>query len=120
MLRSMMLAAAVVVAVAPVLAQTPSAPPAFTPRDETPEMWPAGEGRDDTFYMCTACHASGIIIRLGQTREGWNELIDQMVARHNMAPVDDDMRKVLVEYLAGAFPPRAPAAQGGWRNPFAP
>ena len=28
--------------------------PAFTPRDETPEEFTAGAGRDETFYTCTA------------------------------------------------------------------
>ena len=35
---------------APAIAQT------FTPGDESPEDFPAGAGRDETFYACTACH----------------------------------------------------------------
>lgn len=90
----------------------------FTPREESPEQWPAGQGRDETFHMCTACHATGIITRAGQTREGWDDLVSQMVTRHNMADPDADFRRLLVDYLAKAFPPAA--SQGGWRNPFAP
>lgn len=108
--------AAVCLAATPASAQNPAA---FTPREETPDVWPAGAGRDETFYMCTACHATGIITRLGQSRQGWSEVIDQMVQRHNMAPVNEEDRRVLLDYLAANFPPRA-NPQGGWRNPFAP
>ena len=44
--------------VAPAIAQT-----AFTPRDESPEEFPAGSGRDETFYACTACHNFKLVAR---------------------------------------------------------
>ncbi len=115
-MKAIMLALALCAgAAAPSLAQVQG----FTPREESPEQWPAGEGRDETFYMCTACHATGIITRAGQTREGWDDLVTQMVTRHNMADPDADFRKLMVDYLARAFP-RDATPQGGWRNPFAP
>lgn len=95
-------------------------PPAFQPQAETPEAWPAGEGRDETFYTCTACHATGLITRIGQTREQWNSVVDLMVAKHGMAAPEPADRAMIVNYLARAFPPRAPAQGSGWRNPFQP
>ena len=44
--------AALLLAAASALAQSP----AFTPSDEKPEDYPPGAGRDDTFYACTPCH----------------------------------------------------------------
>ena len=43
-------AAATLAIAAPAVAQS------YTPRDESPEEFAAGAGRDETFYACTACH----------------------------------------------------------------
>ena len=40
----------------------------FVPRDENPEDYPAGAGRDDTFYSCTACHGFKLIAQQGMSR----------------------------------------------------
>src|SRR4029079_13744516 len=37
----------------------------FTPRDESPEEFPAGAGREETFYACTACHGFKLISQQG-------------------------------------------------------
>jgi len=37
----------------------------FVPRDENPEDFPAGAGRDDTFFACTACHGFKLIAQQG-------------------------------------------------------
>ena len=54
----------------------------------------------------------------GLTRSGWEDSVNLMVRRHNMPPLDDKDRKVVLDYLSVAYPPRAPAARGGWQNPF--
>ncbi len=41
---------------------------AFTPTDENPEEFPAGAGRDETFYACTACHNFKLVAAQGMTR----------------------------------------------------
>ena len=41
--------------------------PQFTPRDENPEDFPAGPGRDDTFYACTGCHGFKLVAQQGMT-----------------------------------------------------
>lgn len=91
--------------------------PAFTPRDETPEEFAAGAGRDETFYSCTACHNFKLVAQQGMNRRQWDDTIMLMTQRHGMPPLDDKDREVVLNYLEAAYPPRAPAG-GGWQNPF--
>jgi hypothetical protein len=90
----------------------------FTPRDETPEQFAAGPGRDETFYACTACHNFKLVAAQGLSRAGWEDSINLMIRRHNMPPLDAKDREVVLGYLEAAYPPRAPAARPGWQNPF--
>src|SRR5205807_604880 len=90
---------------------------AFTPRDENPEDFPAGAGRDETFYACTACHGFKLVAQQGLSRAGWEDSINLMIRRHNMPPLDAKDRDVVLGYLAATYPPRAPASRN-WQNPF--
>jgi mono/diheme cytochrome c family protein len=99
---------------APAMAQS-----TFAPSDETPEDFPAAAGRDETFYACTACHGFKLVAQQGMTRAQWDDSINLMIRRHNMPPPDDKDRAVLLNYLETTYPPRQPAARGGWQNPFA-
>ena len=92
----------------------------FVPRDENPEDYPAGPGRDDTFYACTACHGFKLIAQQGMSRRQWEESIELMVRRHNMPPLSDKDQKTVLDYLEATYPPRPPAAGRGWQNPFSP
>src|SRR5688572_632408 len=94
--------------------------PQFMPREENPEDFPAGAGRDDTFYACTACHNFKLVAAQGMTRRQWEDSITWMIERHNMPPLPEKEQKVVLDYLETTFPPRAPAGRGGWQNPFAP
>ena len=114
MLRALGMALAALLWMTPAIAQT-----AFTPRDEGPEEFAAGAGRDETFYACTACHGFKLVAQQGLTRAQWEDSINLMIRRHNMPPLDDKDRAVVLGYLEAAYPPRAPAARGGWQNPFA-
>jgi mono/diheme cytochrome c family protein len=91
--------------------------PAFTPRDETPEEFTAGAGRDETFYSCTACHNFKLVAQQGMNRRQWDEILNLMTEKHGMPPLDDKDRDVVLNYLESAYPPRAPAGRG-WQNPF--
>ena len=95
------------------LAQTAT----FTPSDETPQDFPAGAGRDETFYTCTACHNFKLVAAQGMNRAQWDDSISLMVRKHNMPAPETKDREVLLNYLEAAYPPRAPA-RGGWQNPF--
>jgi len=94
------------------LAQTPT----FTPRDENPEDYPAGAGRDDTFYACTPCHGFRIVAQQGQSRRQWEDTLAWMTEKHKMPPLDAKLRKTVLDYLEAAYPPRT--APRGFQNPF--
>lgn len=100
--------------VAPAAAQT-----SFTPRDESPDEFVAGKGRDETFYACTACHGFKLVAQQGLSRAGWEDSLNLMVRRHNMPPLGPAERETVLNYLEAAYPPRAPAGRGGFQNPFA-
>ncbi len=84
---------------------------------EHPEDIPEGEGRDETFYLCSACHSFTLVARQGMSRGMWDELLDWMVERHGMPELEDWERALILDYLAATYPPK-PAT--GWVNPFAP
>lgn len=90
---------------------------AFMPRDEKPEDFPAGAGRDESFYACTACHGFKLVAQQGMTRQQWEDSVDLMTERHNMPSLEGNERKIVLDYLASTFSPRA-SGQGGWQNPF--
>jgi hypothetical protein len=94
------------------LAQAPA------PSEETPEMFPAGPNRDDAFYACIACHNFKLVAAQGMSRDKWNETLDWMVSKHNMPKLAEEEREKVLDYLSASFPTRAPAQQGGWKNPF--
>ena len=86
-------------------------------QDDGPEAMPAGPHRDETFYFCTSCHGAQLIIRQGMSRERWDETLHWMTEKQAMPALEGEDRRLILDYLAMAFPPKAPA---GWQNPFAP
>ena len=94
--------------------------PAFVPRDESPEDFAPGPGREEAFYACTACHNFKLVAAQGLSRERWDDTLTFMTTRHNMPALAGDERRLVLDYLETAYPPRAPAGRGGWQNPFAP
>jgi mono/diheme cytochrome c family protein len=91
----------------------------FTPRDEAPEELPAGAGRDETFYACTACHGFRLVAQQAMNRRQWSDSLDWMTEKHGMPKLEGDERKLILDYLETAYPPRAPG-RGGSPNPFLP
>jgi cytochrome c5 len=112
--------APVAVAAAPATAPAPANAPApqANPDNEDPSALPAGAAQEVTFYTCTACHSTALITRSGLARPAWDELMDWMVARHGMTPLEPDRRVEIVDYLAEHFPPRR-RQPAGRVNPFA-
>jgi len=106
---------AVVILVAALLAP-PAKAQNFTPRDESPADYPAGAGRDQTFYTCTPCHGFKIVAQQGQSRRQWEETLDFMTQRHSMPKIDGNDRRIVLDYLEATFPQRR--APGGFQNPF--
>jgi mono/diheme cytochrome c family protein len=94
MVRLAWLAVAGVLLITPAIAQT-----TFTPREESPEEFSPGAGRDETFYACTACHGFRLVAQQGMTRAQWEDSINLMIRRHNMPPLDDKDREKLLTYI---------------------
>lgn len=84
---------------------------------ETPDVLPEGEDREEVFALCTACHSSAVVRRTRLSRERWDELMDWMVDRHGMNPMDGEQRTRVVDYLAKNFAPQRGGSRGA--NPFA-
>ncbi|MBM3527793.1 MAG: hypothetical protein FJX62_06855 [Alphaproteobacteria bacterium] len=90
----------------------------FVPKDENPEDFPAGSGRDDTFYACTACHGFKLVAQQGMNRRQWEESIRLMVDKHGMPELPAKEMRVVLDYLEATYPPRAQEPGRGWQNPF--
>jgi hypothetical protein len=80
-------------------------------------MYPDGPNREDTFYVCIACHSFQIVAQPGLSRQRWDEVLTWMTERHKMPDVEGEDRDKMLDYLTSAFPERR---QRGWKNPFAP
>ena len=93
------------------------APQTFTPRDETPEEFPAGPGRDETFYACTACHGFKLVAQQGLNRRQWDESLTWMTEKHGMPKLEGEDRKVVLDYLEQTYPPST-GTGGSYQNPF--
>ena len=85
---------------------------------EDPSVLPEGEGRDEVFYGCTACHDSALIRRTRVSRSAWDGLMDWMVEKHGMTPLEGDDRRLVVDYLARHFGPAQGGVPARGRNPF--
>lgn len=83
---------------------------------ETEDVLPVGEGRTEVFGLCTACHSSAILRRSGFSRDRWDGLMDWMTEKHGMPPLEGEFRDLVVNYLAGQFPPRRTPRHAN--NPF--
>ena len=109
---SLLAALALMLAAVAAAAQAPT----FAPRDDRPDNYPAGPGRDQTFYSCTPCHGFALVAQQGQSRQRWDDTLDFMTQRHNMPKLEGDARKTVLDYLEASFPPRT--APRGFQNPF--
>jgi hypothetical protein len=118
-----MLAVGALLAASVALAQDPDAArrqaeaaAALAGRAEEESVLADGEGRSETFAYCTACHNTALIRRSAFSRDRWDELMDWMVEKHGMNPLEGEFRATIVDYLARHYGPRAAGPRGG--NPF--
>jgi len=89
----------------------------FTPREESPEEFPPGPGRDETFYACTACHGFRLVAQQGMNRRQWDESITLMTEKHGMPKLEGEDRRIVLDYLERTYPPGT-GAGAGYQNPF--
>lgn len=61
------------------------------------------DGVDLIYAYCTACHSDMIVAQQGQTREGWDHLLEWMVEEQGMAPIDEPDRSQVLDYLEAHY-----------------
>lgn len=61
---------------------------------------PPGEGAEETFYNCGACHSLRTVTNGGYSRRVWDELLDWMVEEQGMHVLDPAEREIILDYLA--------------------
>ena len=64
------------------------------------EGMPPGEGRDEVFAYCSACHSMKLVTQQGLTRADWAEVLVYMVEEHEMAELEPEDEKLVLDYLA--------------------
>jgi hypothetical protein len=72
------------------------------------EDMPPGEGRRETYAICSACHSMKLVEQQGMTRKQWDETLVYMVEEHGMARLEKPFRDRILDYLAMAYPPERP------------
>lgn len=70
---------------------------------------PDGPGKEPTQRVCSACHGAEIVIGRGLTRDGWTQVVTEMIQRGAQGSEDDFAQ--IVDYLATNFPPKSDAGK---------
>lgn len=66
---------------------------------------PPGQGREETFYLCGACHSLKLVVQQGLSRERWDEILKWMVDEQEMDPPEPAERALILDYLALFYGP---------------
>lgn len=64
---------------------------------------PAGPGREAVYFNCTACHSLKQFTQQRMLREEWDKLLDWMVEKNNMYPMEPWARSQVLNYLTTHF-----------------
>ncbi len=72
---------------------------------------PEGEGKDVVESVCSQCHGLRYITDSAMEREGWENIVADMMSRG--APLDDSEVDMVVDYLTASFGPAGAQASGG-------
>ncbi|RKF07233.1 aldehyde dehydrogenase [Oceaniradius stylonematis] len=59
-----------------------------------------GEGAEETYVHCAACHSEMLVAQQGLTRERWADLIEWMVDEQGMNPIEEPDYTLVLDYLA--------------------
>lgn len=73
---------------------------ADVPEDFEFHPLPPGEGVDEVYYGCVACHSLRTVTNGGYSRRVWDELLDWMVEDQGMMDPEPDVREAMLNYLA--------------------
>jgi len=82
------------------------------------EALPPGEGRMETYSVCSACHSIRLVQQQGMTRAQWAETLQWMVEEQGMAVLPPGLRGLILDYLAAVFSPDRPYYEPGGEQAF--
>ena len=71
---------------------------------QTKTQLPEGPGKQTTQKICSGCHAPEIVMGKHLGKEGWAQIVSDMVNKG--ANGTDDEFNEIIEYLAAHFPPK--------------
>ena len=85
----------------------PAVPRAVAGEHESDEWQglPAGEGREEVFGLCGACHSLKLVTQQGLSRDRWDEAIQWMIDEQEMSALEPAERELLLDYLARYYGP---------------
>ena len=66
---------------------------------------PPGDGRDEVFGLCGACHSMKLVAQQGLSRSTWDEVLESMVEEHEMAELEPEDETLVLDYLAKFYGP---------------
>jgi len=95
-----------------------AAPSTATAADHDYGGLPAGDGREETFAICGACHSLRLVTQQGLPADRWDDLMDWMTEKQGMPALERPERAKIVAYLAKYYGPDRAAA--GTANPMMP
>lgn len=64
---------------------------------------PDGQGAEETYYLCSACHSIAMVTQQRLTDERWSYLWDWMIREQSMPEQDDETRDTILDYLQTHF-----------------
>ncbi|MBT6032195.1 MAG: hypothetical protein HOH19_06440 [Kordiimonadaceae bacterium] len=70
--------------------------------EDEPEMalLPQGEGREEVFYLCSACHSIKTVVQQRLSRDMWDKTLDYMVSDQGMPELETEERAQILNYLS--------------------
>lgn len=78
-------------------------PEANVERDPDFDNLPVGEGMEDTYFSCTACHSSQTFQQMRLTDARWEYLWDWMIKEQGMPDYGPEDRAIILAYLQTHF-----------------
>jgi len=64
---------------------------------------PESPGRAAVYFNCTACHSLNQFVQQRMSRDEWDTLLDWMVEKNKMHPMEPWARRQVLNYLATQF-----------------
>ena len=73
--------------------------------DDEYEGLPPGEGREEVLGLCGACHSMKLVTQQGLSRSTWDEVLVLMVEEQEMAELEPEDERLVLNYLAKFYGP---------------